>query len=174
MKGYEGFCANAYKSIEVHRPVIVKYLMHKDIKSMERLYAAAKFIPGPVGVFSEGMEISMALSHKENFKAGEGAACLITGLVVEKAAHKLVRSEVVKYLLEKSCAGAAEAAGALHSVEKPEGPLSFTGVIKETRPATDYLGNKRPYSPVPAMVMLELAYMEEEDTVKNIFFDNWR
>ena len=173
MDGYSGFCSNAYRSLEVHRPAIVKYLMKKDLKSMERLYSAAKFIPGPIGLYAEGMEITIALSQQEGFKAAEGAGCLITGLVLEKATHRLVKKEVLKYLIEKSCSGAATAIGALHHGEKHEGPLYFTGVVKETRAATDYLGRRTLY-PDPAAARVELAYLETEETVKNIFFDNWR
>lgn len=174
LNNYGEFCSTAYRSLETHRPAIVKYLMKKDVKSMERLYSAAKFIPGPIGLYADGMEITIALSQQEGIKAAEGAGCLITGLVLEKATHKLVKKEVLKYLIEKSCSGAATAIGALHHGEQHEGPLYFTGVVKETRTATDYLGNRRTLYPEPATVRLELAYVESEETVKDIFFDNWR
>lgn len=174
LNDYNGFCANAYASLEAHRPTIVKYLMRKDIKSMERLYAAAKFIPGPIGMYAEGMEITLALSQRDAFKAGEGTGCLIAGLAIEKVSHKFVRREAIRYLLEKSCSGAATAYGAVHHSEKPEGPMYFTGVVKDSPGSIDYLAGGRTLQAVPARVRLELAYVEPEEKVKNIFFEPWR
>ncbi|HAH31993.1 MAG TPA: hypothetical protein DCL44_06740 [Elusimicrobia bacterium] len=180
---YESLCTNAYKSIEVHRPAIVEYLMKRDIKSMQRLYAAAKFIPGPLGTFSEGMEITLDLSQHENGMARAGAVCLIGGMVVEKISHGVIRSKVINHMLEKSCAGVTTAVGALGhheevSEESGKTPLFFTGVLKDSKTSSYYFtrkaGDKRVTSSEPVFVILNLAYLEKEETVKNIFFDQWR
>ena len=130
---YEDLCTHAYKTIEPHRQIILKYRLRKDIKSMQRLYGWAKFVPGPFGVFSDGMDIALAVGSNENRSAGIGVFCMVSGLVLEKVSHGIVRSEVLRYVIGNSCETIVTVGEALAPRESTGYPLFFTGAIKETK-----------------------------------------
>jgi len=184
IKDFNSLCTHAYKTIAPHRPVIVKYLMKKDIKSMQRLYGATKFIPGVGGLFSEGMEIALSLGTGHYGTAGLETGCAVTGLILEKVTHGVIRSEALKYVIGKSCSGALTGAHALSAGEKSaEYPLYFTGALKADK-KSDVLYKKKKWvafnrsewvdTVEPMSVHVELGYLEAEKNIKNIFFDKWR
>ena len=183
IRDYEGLCTQAYKTVEAHRPVIAKYLMHKDIESMKRLYATAKFIPNPVGLYAEGMEIALDAATSEYVSAGAGLYCTISGIVLETITKGVIRSEVMRYVLGKSCTGVVAAAHGSLAVHKYRYPLYFTGGLKADK-NSDVHYSKQKWtafdreefvSTVQSVsVHVELAYLEAENTVKSVFFDNWR
>ena len=167
-------CGNAFKNIAAHRDIIVKYIYKRDFESMKKLAAVAKFIPGAGGLYGEALEISCALQESNPGEAAAVTGCAISGVVLETVTHHLIKSELLKYLLGKSCSGALTAHTAMkgkgeageHELEAAE--LSFTGALKGRMKSLYYVDRTRQTEPI--MVDLNFAYIEKEETIRHIFF----
>ncbi len=184
IKNYNGMCAEAYKTVEAQRPVISKFLLRKDIKSLQRMYKVVKFVPGPIGMWGESMEIALDIGTGNNAFAGIGAGCLVAGIVVEKATHHVIKEEWIKYMLEKKCAMYATAGTSAYEYgeekrEKEEEPvIHLSGIYRANKNSTHwYVDQEKGKWVTKSEAMgaaLNLAYVEEEETIKNIFFDTYR
>ena len=184
IQNYNGMCAEAYKTVEAQRPVIAKFLLRKDIKSLQRMYKLVKFVPGPVGLFGESMEIALDVGTGNRAFAGIGAGCLVAGVLVEKATHHVIKEEWIKYMLEKKCAMYATAGTSAYEYgeeqrEKQEEPVvHLSGAYRANKNSTHWYVDQEKGKWVtksePMGVALNLAYVEEEETVKNIFFEKHR
>lgn len=182
IKDYNGMCDAAYKTVDVHRPAIAKFLMRKDIKSLQRMYKVLKFVPGPMGEFAETMEMALDVGTGHAGFAGIGAGCLGAGMIIEKASHGVIKQEWIRYMLAKECTAAATAGTTAYEHKLEEGEkeeVYFAGHYKDTRAANHSYVAQQPNGQWvtrngPMIVALNLAYLEDEGTVKNIFFDNWR
>jgi len=181
---FNGMCSEAYRTVEANRPIIAKFLLRKDIKSLQRMYKVVKFVPGPVGLFGESMEIALDVGTGHNALAGLGAGCLVAGIVVEKATHNVVKEEWIRYMLEKKCATYATIGTTAYEYgkeqrEKEEEPVvRMTGMYQANKSATNWYvaqeNGKWVTKSEPVAVALKLAYMEEEETIKNVFFERHR
>ncbi len=184
IQNYNGMCAEAYKTVEAQRTVISKFLLRKDIKSMQRMYKLVKFVPGPVGMWGESMEIALDMGTGNRAFAGVGAGCLVAGVLVEKATHNVVKEEWIRYMLEKKCATYATAATSAYEYaeakreEEKEPVVRLSGIYRANKNSTHWYvdqENGKWVTKSEAMgAALNLAYVEEEETIKNIFFEKYR
>lgn len=184
IKNYNGMCAEAYKTVESHRPVIAKFLLRKDIKSLQRMYKLVKFVPGPIGMWGESMEIALDVGTGNMAFAGIGAGCLVAGIVVEKATHNVIKEEWIRYLLEKKCATYATAGTSAYEYaeerkeEEKEPVIRLSGIYRANKNSVhgyvDQVNGKWVTKSEPMGVAMNLAYVEEEETIKNIFFEKYR
>lgn len=184
INNFNGMCAEAYKTVEAQRPVIAKFLLRKDIKSLQRMYKLVKFVPGPVGMFGESMEIALDVGTGNNAFAGIGAGCLVAGVVVEKATHHVIKEEWIRYMLEKKCAVYATAGTSAYEYgeeqrEKKEEPeVGLSGMYQANKTSTHWYvaqqNGKWVTRSEPVGVALKLAYVEDEEAIKNVFFERHR
>ena len=184
IQNYNGMCAEAYKTVEAQRPVIAKFLLRKDIKSMQRMYKLVKFVPGPIGMWGESMEIALDMGTGNRAFAGVGAGCLVAGVLVEKATHHVIKEEWIRYMLEKKCAMYATAATSAYEYaeakreEEKEPVVRLSGIYRANKNSIHWYvdqENGKWVTKSEAMgAALNLAYVEEEETIKNIFFENYR
>lgn len=184
INNFNGMCSEAYRTVEAQRPVIAKFLLRKDIKSLQRMYKVVKFVPGPIGMFGESMEIALDVGTGNNAFAGIGAGCLVAGIVVEKATHHVVKEEWIRYMLEKKCAAYATAGTSAYEYgeeqrEKKEEPVvRLSGMYQANKSSTHWYvaqeNGKWVTKSEPTGVALKLAYVEDEEAIKNVFFERHR
>ncbi len=184
INNFNGMCAEAYKTVEAQRPVIAKFLLRKDIKSLQRMYKLVKFVPGPIGLFGESLEIGLDVGTGNKAFAGIGAGCLVAGIAVEKATHHVIKEEWIRYMLEKKCATYATLGTSAYEYgeerrEKEEEPVvRLSGLYQANKSSTRrYVAQengKWVAKSEPAGVALKLAYVEEEEAIKNVFFERHR
>ncbi|MEI7529177.1 MAG: hypothetical protein WCK76_09545 [Elusimicrobiota bacterium] len=184
INNFNGMCAEAYKTVEAQRPVIAKFLLRKDIKSLQRMYKVVKFVPGPIGLFGESMEIALDVGTGNNAFAGIGAGCLVAGILVEKATHNVIKEEWIRYMLEKKCATYATIGTTAYEYgeeqrEKKEEPVvRLSGLYQANKTSTHWFvaqeNGKWVTKSEPSGVALKLAYVEEQEAIKNVFFERHR
>lgn len=135
-------CENAYRTVDSQRKVVALHLLKKDFKALAHFYAAAKFIPGPIGTYASLQELAITVAEKKTTAASVSTLCLVSGVVLEKGLHKFGAGPILHYAIEKSCDAGTTAVDVAHEMKEAEEELkhslTFTGTMKARISGTYY------------------------------------